>query len=89
MVKWKLKTRSCFFTTPMSQKNRSGLKAIYTGRGVAKDEEKIETLSKTTMLKCGKTRAEQVGEDNLGVHYQLLVDALRIWGAPVLEKIES
>jgi hypothetical protein len=33
-------------------------------------------------------KSGQVDEDNLGVHRQLLKNAPRIWGAPVLEKIE-
>jgi hypothetical protein len=68
------------------------LKAVYTSQGVAKDEVEVETFNKIfleTVLEHGKTQAEKVDEDNLGVHCQLLVDAPRIWGAPVLEKIES
>jgi hypothetical protein len=92
MIKWDLKTRSCFFYHINEPKNCSGLKAVYTGQGVAKDEAEVETFNKIfleTVLEHGKTRAEQIDEDNLGVHRQLLVDAPRIWGAPVLEKIES
>lgn len=68
-----------------------GVKAVYTGLGATKDEEEVEIISKAFLemvLEHGKTRAEQVDEDNLEVHRQLLKNAPRIWGAPVLEKIE-
>jgi hypothetical protein len=58
---------------------------------VTENERDIEAISKAfleTVLKHGKTRTEQVDEDNLVVRRQLLKNAPRIWGAPVLEKIE-
>lgn len=70
MIKWELKTRSCFFYLN-ERKNCFAVKAVYTGQGVAKDEVEVETFNKRfleTVLEHGKTRAEQVDEDNLGVH---------------------
>ncbi len=68
-----------------------GVKAVYNCLGSTENEGEVETISKAfleTVLEHGKTRAEQVDEDNLEVHRQLLKNAPRIWGAPVLEKME-
>jgi hypothetical protein len=92
LIKWDLKARSCSFLHNIDPKNRSGVIVKYTGQGDAKDKDSVELLNKTFLakvLECGGTRAEQAGEDNMEVHHQLLEHAPKIWGAPVLEKIES
>jgi hypothetical protein len=75
-----------------------GVKVVYIGGlgpidqyllGVREGE--VEAISKAfleTVLEHGKTRNKQVDEDILEVHRQLLKNAPRIWGAPVLEEIE-
>ncbi len=91
MIKWDLKTRICCFYEIFESKNCLGVKAVYNGLGFTENEGEVETISKAfleTVLEHDKTRAEQVDGDNLEVHRQLLKNAPRIWGAPVLEKIE-
>lgn len=91
MIKWDLKTRSCCFYDIFESENCSGVKAVYTGLGATENEGEVEAHSKAfleTVLEHGKTRTEQVDEDSLEVHRQLLKNAPRIWGAPVLEKGE-
>ncbi len=64
--------------------------SIYWSR-VTENEGEVEAISNAfleTVLEHGKSRTEQVDEDNLVVHRQLLKTAPRIWEAPVLEKIE-
>ena len=38
MIKWDLKARSCCFYEIFESKNCLGVKAVYTGLGVAEDE---------------------------------------------------
>ncbi len=55
------------------------------------NQEEVEAISKAfleTVLEHSKARTEQVDEDILEVHRQLLQNAPRIWGAPILVKIE-
>ena len=91
MIKWDLKTQSCCFYDIFESKKLAGVKVVYTGQGVTENEVKVKAMSRAflgTVLEHGKTRAEQVDEDNLEVHRQLLKNVPRIWGAPVLEKVE-
>jgi hypothetical protein len=83
MSKWDLKTRTCFFYVTRS----SGFKAVYhtgqetTGEDKAKLIELVETFSKKyleAVLEHGKTRADQVDEEDLEVRRQLLVEAPKV-----------
>jgi hypothetical protein len=77
MIKWDLKSRSCFYYHTLEPVK--GTRAIYIiDTGTVKTGREVETYSKDfleAILNCGKTRAEQAGEDNLGVHQQLLLHA--------------
>ena len=90
MIRWDLKFRSCCFYDTFKPK-KTGVKAVYTGLGVTANEEEVEKISQIFLekvLKHGKARAEQIDEDNLEVHRQLLKNAPRFWGSPVLENID-
>jgi hypothetical protein len=63
------------------RQNLSSVKVIYNGQGVTVNEAEVEKLNKAFLghvLKHGKSRAAQIGEENLEVHHQLLIEALRI-----------
>jgi hypothetical protein len=42
MIKWDLKTQSCCFYDIIESKSCLGVKAVYNGLGVAKDEVEVE-----------------------------------------------
>ena len=46
MIKWDLKSRVCYFYETFGSQSCKGVKALYTGLGVAQDQVEVETIGR-------------------------------------------